>query len=81
MLARLSTSAPPPLFEPHVCIFFSGLGGVDSGLWSVECGHIKRSHVKKGPLTTVNFFTTGHWGPLWSQRKTGLLFSGYFSKF
>ena len=40
------------------------------------------SHVnKKAPLTTVKIFTTGHWGPLWSQRKTGLLFFGYFSKF
>ena len=41
-------------------------------------GHMSK---EKAPLTTVNFFTTGHWGPLWSQRKTGLLFSGYFSKF
>ena len=41
------------------------------------------SHVKKAPPSTLNFkfFTSGHWGPLCSQRKTSLLFSGYFSKF
>ncbi len=32
----------------------------------------------KAPLNTVKSFTNGHWGPLWSQRKTGLLFPVIF---
>ena len=43
--------------------------------------HMVTCQKKKAPPNYCEFFTTGHWGPLWSQRKTGLLFSGYFSKF
>ncbi len=63
--------SPTPLFfRSYETVFFycDSMGVVGS--------HVK----KKGPPNYCEFFSTGHWGPLWSKRKMGLLFSGYFSK-
>ena len=58
MLARLSTSAPPPLFEPHVCI---GLGP------TLLCYYCKQTRVGPPdrltrPHQTIFFVTTSTTG-------------------
>jgi hypothetical protein len=74
--ANKSLRGSPPLHPhpPHLN-WFSAL------FWDVEVWHVGHPLSEKRPPNYCDFFTTGHWGPLWSQRKTGLLFSGYFSKF